>query len=81
MMGEPVRQSGGHIGVAEDARPFAESEVGRDDDRALLIKAADEVEQQRQEIQLLRRQRFYKPAAFPQIFPEAAAFYYSGCVK
>ena len=27
VMGEPVEQRGGHLGVAEDARPFGEGEV------------------------------------------------------
>ncbi len=29
MMGEPVEQRGGHLGVAEDAGPSAEAEVSR----------------------------------------------------
>jgi transposase-like protein len=33
VMGQPIEQRGGHLGVAEDARPFAEGEVGGDDDR------------------------------------------------
>ena len=32
MMGEAVEQRGGHLGIAEDARPFAEGEIGGDDD-------------------------------------------------
>ena len=32
VMGQPVEQRGGHLGVAEHARPFAEGEVGGDDD-------------------------------------------------
>ncbi len=40
MMGQPVEQSGGHLGVAEHAWPFAEGEVCGDDDRGLLIKPA-----------------------------------------
>ena len=46
VMGEPVEQRGGHLGVAEDGRPFPEGQVGGDDDRGLLVKAADQVEQQ-----------------------------------
>ena len=46
VMGEAVEQRGGHLGVAEDARPFAEGEVGGDDDRGLLVEPADQVEQQ-----------------------------------
>ena len=46
VMGEAVEQRRGHLGVAEDARPFAEGEVGGDDDRGLLVEPADQVEQQ-----------------------------------
>ena len=31
---------------AENGRPFAEGEIGRDDDRGALVEAADQVEQQ-----------------------------------
>jgi len=31
-MGEAIEQSSGHLGVCEDAWPFAEGEIGRDDD-------------------------------------------------
>ena len=46
MMGEPVEQGGGHLGVAEDGRPFAEGEVGGDDDRGALVEPAQEVEEE-----------------------------------
>jgi putative transposase len=46
VMGEPVEQGGGHLGVAEDARPVGEGEVGGDDDRGSLVKPADQVEQE-----------------------------------
>ena len=46
VMGQAVEQRGGHLGVTEDARPFAEGEVGRDDDRVALVEPADEMEQQ-----------------------------------
>ena len=46
MMGETVEQRGGHLGVAEDGRPFAEGEVGGDDDRSALVDPAHEVEEQ-----------------------------------
>src|SRR6185437_5980578 len=39
-MGEPVEERGGHLGVTEDRGPPAEGQVGGDDDRGLLIKAA-----------------------------------------
>ena len=45
-MGEAVEERGGHLRIAEHARPFAEGEVGRDDDRGALIETADQVEQQ-----------------------------------
>jgi hypothetical protein len=32
VVGQPIEQRGGHLGVAEHARPFAESEVGGYDD-------------------------------------------------
>jgi hypothetical protein len=46
VMREAIEQRGGHLGVAEHARPFPESEIGRDDDRCALVEAADQVEQQ-----------------------------------
>ncbi len=45
MMREPVEQRGGHLGIAEDAGPFAEGQVGGDDDRRALVELADQVEQ------------------------------------
>ena len=41
MVGQPIEQRGGHLGVAEHARPFAESEVRGDDDRGTLVEPAD----------------------------------------
>jgi hypothetical protein len=46
VVGEPVEERRGHLGVAEDAGPFAEGEVGGDDDRGSLVELADEVEEQ-----------------------------------
>ena len=46
MVGEPVEERGGHLRIAEHRGPFAEGEVGGDDDRGLLVKAADQVEQE-----------------------------------
>ena len=46
MVGEPVEQRGGHLGVAEHGRPFAERQVGGDDDRGALVEPADEMEQE-----------------------------------
>src|ERR1700688_1897013 len=45
-MGQSSEQSGGHLGVTEDARPFTEVEVGGDDDRGPLVEPADKVEQE-----------------------------------
>ena len=45
-MRQPVEQRGGHLGVAEYTGPFAKGQVGGDDDRGLLVEAADQVEQQ-----------------------------------
>ncbi|EJU11798.1 hypothetical protein LH128_17032 [Sphingomonas sp. LH128] len=46
-MGEPVEQRGGHLGIAEHLCPFAEAEVGGDDDAGALVELAEQVEQQR----------------------------------
>ena len=46
MMGEAVEQRGGHLGIAKYRWPFAEGEVGGDDDRRAFVKFADEVEQE-----------------------------------
>jgi hypothetical protein len=42
---EAVQQGGGHFRIAEDARPFAEGEIGGDDDRGAFVETADQVEQ------------------------------------
>ncbi len=46
MMGEAVEERGRHLGVAEHARPLAESEVGGDDVRSLPLEPADQVEEE-----------------------------------
>ena len=46
VVGETVEQRGRHRGIAEDDRPFAEDEIGGDDEGPALIKPADEVEKQ-----------------------------------
>ena len=43
---EPVEQGGGHLGIAEHRRPFAEGQIGRDDDRGAFVEPADEMEEQ-----------------------------------
>ena len=44
VVGQPIKQRGGHLGVAEHARPFAEGQIGGDDDRGALVEPTDEVE-------------------------------------
>ena len=46
VMGDAIEQRGGHLGIAEHGRPFAEGQVGGDDHRGLLVELADQVEQQ-----------------------------------
>ena len=46
MMSEPVEERGRHLGVTEDARPFAECEICRDDYRCAFVEPADEMEEQ-----------------------------------
>ena len=46
-MGQPVEQRRRHLGVAEDAGPLAEAQVGGDDDAGALVKLAQQMEQQR----------------------------------
>ena len=47
MVGEAIEQSGGHLGIAEHFGPFAEAEIGSDDDAGVFIELAEQVEQQR----------------------------------
>ena len=46
MVSEAIEQRGRHLGVRKDARPFAEGEVGGDDNRGSFVEPADEVEQE-----------------------------------
>ena len=46
MMGQPVEQRRRHLGVAEDTRPFAEAEVGGDDDAGAFVELAQQMEEQ-----------------------------------
>ena len=46
MVGEAIEQCGRHLGIAEDAGPFAERQVGGDDDRGALVEPADQMEEQ-----------------------------------
>ena len=45
-MGQPIEQRGGHLGVAEHTGPFAEGQVGGDEDGSALVKPADQVEEE-----------------------------------
>ena len=47
MMGQAIEQRRRHLGVAEDAGPLAEAEVGGDDDARVLVELAEQMEQQR----------------------------------
>ena len=44
VVGETIEECGGHLWVAEHARPFAEGEIGGDDDRGAFVEPADEME-------------------------------------
>ena len=46
MMGQPVEECGRHLGIAEDACPFAEAQVGCDDDAGALVELGQQMEQQ-----------------------------------
>ena len=46
VVSEAVEQRSGHFGIVENARPFAECEICRDDHRRALVETADRVEQQ-----------------------------------
>jgi len=43
---KPVEERRGHLGIGEDAGPFTKGEIGRYDNRRVLVKAADQVKQQ-----------------------------------
>ena len=45
VMRQAVEERGGYIGVAEDARPFAEGQVGCNDDGRAFLELADQMEQ------------------------------------
>ena len=46
-MGEAVEQRRRHLRVAEHRRPFAEAQIGRDDDAGALVELAEQMEEQR----------------------------------
>ena len=45
-MGQSIEERGGHLGVTEDRGPFAEAEIGGDDDAGTLVELAQKVEEQ-----------------------------------
>ena len=45
-MCKAVEQGGGHLGITEDAGPFAEAEIGGDDDAGAFLKLAQQMEEQ-----------------------------------
>ena len=47
VVGEPIEEGCGHLGIAEHASLLAEAEVGGDDDAGLLVKLGEQMEQQR----------------------------------
>lgn len=44
MMGQPVEERRRHFGMAKDARPFAEAQVGCNDDAGALIELGQQME-------------------------------------
>jgi len=46
VVGQTIKQRTRHLSVYEDARPFAKSKIGRDDDGGAFIELADQMEQQ-----------------------------------
>lgn len=46
VMGEPIQQGRGHLGIAENPSPFAEAQIGGDHHAGPLIELAEQVEQQ-----------------------------------
>jgi hypothetical protein len=43
-MGEPIKQRGGHLGIAEHGAPFAEGQVRGDDEGDALVELADQMD-------------------------------------
>ncbi len=46
MVSEAVEECRCHLGIAEDAGPFAEAEVGGDHHTGLLVEPREQVEQE-----------------------------------
>ena len=45
MVGDAVEQRGGHLGIAENADPLAERQVGGNDQPGIFVELADQVKQ------------------------------------
>ena len=45
-MGKPIEQCCRHFGIAKDAGPFAEAQIGRNDNAGSLIEFAEKMEEQ-----------------------------------
>ena len=46
-VGKPIEQRRGHLRITKDRRPFAEAEIGGDDDAGALVELAQQMEEQR----------------------------------
>ncbi len=46
MMGQAVEQGGGHLGIAKDATPLVEGQIGRDDHAGAFVKLREQMEEQ-----------------------------------
>lgn len=46
VVGQPIQQGRGHLGVDEHARPFSETEICRDHHAGMLVQFGEQVEQQ-----------------------------------
>lgn len=46
VMGEPIKQCRGHLGVTKHRGSFSKAQIGGDDQAGFLIQLADQMEQQ-----------------------------------
>ena len=47
MVHQVIEQCRCHVGITEDIGPFAEAQIGRDDNAGLLIEFAQQIEEKR----------------------------------
>ncbi len=47
VVGDAIQQGRGHLGIAKNRHPFGKGQIRGHDQRGLLVKLADQVEQQR----------------------------------